>query len=108
MMAAPLLHEGATVNCAHQGRAAPNTTDTRVTVSRNKIVTQDAVYSITGCTLPPPSAANGPCVTATWTTAATRVKASGKPVLLQNSEATCTPTGTSIMVLITQVRVKGI
>ena len=37
-----------------------------------------------------------PCATAQWTTAATRVTAMGQPVLLQDSQATCVPTGTPL------------
>ena len=108
MMGAPLLHEGATVNCAHQGQAAPNMTDVHVTVSGKKIVTQDAVYTVTGCTLSPPPTANGPCATAVpWTSPATRIKASHKPVLLKTSQANCIPTGTPLTIRDTQTRVKG-
>ena len=48
-----------------------------------------------------------PCVTAQWVSAATRVKAGGLPVLLQDSQAVCAPNGTGVNILVTQVRVKG-
>ena len=102
-----LLHENATVLCLHAGQAQPTVTDQRVTVGGQKVVTQPAPYTISGCTLPTPPAANGPCVTATWMSAATRVKASGLPVLLSDSQATCVPTGTGVNIVITQIRVKG-
>jgi hypothetical protein len=102
-----LLHENATVLCLHAGQAKPTVTDQRVKVSGQKIVTQTAPYAISGCSLPPPPAANGPCVTATWTSAATRVKASGLAVLLSDSQAICAPTGTGVNILVTQMRVKG-
>jgi len=51
----------------------------------------------------PPAA--GPCVTAQWVTASTRVTAGGMPVLLQDSVAVCAPTGTGLQVVMTQVRV---
>lgn len=106
-MSSPLLHESATVQCVHSGQAQPTLTDLRVKVSGQKIVTQTAPYTISGCTLPPPTAGNGPCVTATWTSAATRVKASGQPVLLKDSQATCVPTGTGLTIVSTQTRVMG-
>lgn len=53
----------------------------------------------------PPAA--GPCVTAQWITGAMRVKAGGLPVLLQDSQAICAPTGTPVTVVMTQFRVKG-
>ncbi len=102
-----LLHQGATVLCAHGGQAQPTVPNTRVTVGGQAIVTQDAPYTVAGCTLPPPPAANGPCVTAQWVTAALRITAEGVPVLLQDSQAICAPTGTPLNVVVTQTRVKG-
>lgn len=102
-----LLHENATVLCLHTGQAQPTVTDQRVKVSGNHVVTQPNPYTISGCTLPSPPTANGPCVTATWISAATRVKAGNLPILLQDSQAICTPTGTGLNILQTQTRVKG-
>jgi hypothetical protein len=48
-----------------------------------------------------------PCVTAQWVTGAIRVLAGGQPVLLQDSQAVCTPSGGSLLVVVTQMRVKG-
>lgn len=58
--------------------------------------------------MPPPSAGNGPCATAQFTTAATRIASEGQPVLLQDSQATCVPTGTPLLIIKTQTRVTGI
>jgi hypothetical protein len=102
-----LLHQGATVLCSHAGQAQPTAPIPRVKVSGQSVVGQPAPYTIAGCTLPPPTAANGPCVTAQWTTAAVRVKAMGQPLLLQDSQATCVPTGTPVSVVAVQMRVKG-
>jgi len=44
---------------------------------------------------------------AQWITGATRVFAGGIPVLLQDSQAICTPTGTGLLILVTQVQVRG-
>jgi len=38
---------------------------------------------------------------------ALRVLAGGQPVLLQDSQAVCVPTGTPLTVAMTQVRVRG-
>lgn len=105
-MPGTLLHVGATVSCAHAGQAQPTIVNPRVTVSGQPIVTQTSTYAIAACslaTVPSPA-----CATAQWTTAALRVKASGLPVLLQDSLATCVPTGTPLAVLVTQLRVRGI
>ena len=105
-MADYLLHKDAVVQCVHSpGQARPTVTDPHVKVSRRPIVTQPGPYTVTGCSLPPQS--GGPCATATWTSAAQRVKASGIPVLLKNSQAKCIPTGTGLNILQTQSRVRG-
>jgi hypothetical protein len=104
-----LLHEHATVQCAHAppGQATPMQTDRRVKVSGHSIVTKTMTYSVSGCSMPPPSAGNGPCVSARWTSAASRVRASGQAVLLTDSQAVCSPTNTGLRVVSTQTRVRG-
>lgn len=100
-----LLHMGATALCMHAGQATPVTTNPRVQVSGQPIVTQSCAYAIAGCTLS--SVPSPPCLTAQWVVAATRVTAGGEPVLLQDSQAICTPTGTGLTIVTTQIRVKG-
>ncbi|MBI4784758.1 MAG: hypothetical protein HY785_26095 [Oscillatoriophycideae cyanobacterium NC_groundwater_1537_Pr4_S-0.65um_50_18] len=99
-----ILHAGASVLCSHGGQAQPTSFNLRVTVSGQPIVTQPNTYAIAGCTLPPPTAANGPCVTAQWITAAIRVTSMGAPVLLLDSQAICAPTGTPLIIAATQSR----
>jgi hypothetical protein len=101
-----LLHVGATVLCAHAGQAQPTSPFPRVMVSGQPVVTQAAPYVVAGCPFVPP-AGNGPCVTAQWITGAMRVKAGGLPVLLQDSQSICVPTGTPLTIAVTQFRVKG-
>jgi len=101
------LHQGATVLCLHAGQATPVVINSQVKVGGQPIVTQSGSYTVAGCTMPPPTSGNGPCVTAQWTTAATRIRANNTPVLLQDSQSICTPTGTPLNVVVTQVRVKG-
>lgn len=102
-----LLHLGATVVCSHlPGQAQPLVTNPRVKLGGQPIVTQASQYAVAGCGLS--TTTTPPCVTAQWVTAATRVRASGVPVILQDSQSICTPTGTPLSVLVTQVRVKGV
>ncbi|MFB3921953.1 MAG: hypothetical protein ACE145_09535 [Terriglobia bacterium] len=101
-----LLHLGATVLCAHGGQALPTSPNPRVLVSGQPVTTQPAPYTVAGCPFVPPGG-NGPCVTAQWVVGATRVFAGGAPVLLQTSQAICTPTGTPLTVVVTQTRVTG-
>ena len=101
-----LLHQGATVMCAHAGQAMPAVPNPRVKVGGQMVVTQDCLYTISGCPFVVASAPC-PCLTATWITAAVRVKAGGMPVLLQDSQSICAPNGTPLNIVVTQVRVKG-
>jgi hypothetical protein len=102
-----LLHVGATVLCAHAGQATPTAPNPRVLVGGQPTVTLPTPYLVAGCTFPPPPAANGPCVTAQFVTAATRLTSSGQPLLLHDSQAVCAPTGTPLTVTVTQARVRG-
>lgn len=99
-----VLHLGATVTCAHAGQATPAAPNPRVTVSGQPTVTLASPYLVAGCPFVPPGG-NGPCVTAQFVTAATRVTSNGQPLLLLDSQAICAPTGTPLMILVTQVRV---
>jgi len=101
-----ILHMGAVVICAHGGQAMPTVTSPHVTVGGQPVTTQAAPYSIAGCAFVPP-AGNGPCVTAQWVVAATRVMADGQPVLTQSSSAVCVPTGTPLTITTTQMRVQA-
>ena len=102
-----LLHVGATVLCAHAGQAQATVPNPRVTVSGQPTVTISGPYTVAGCVMPPPPNGNGPCVTAQFASAATRITSNGQPLLLFDSQATCVPTGTPLMIILTQVRVTG-
>jgi hypothetical protein len=101
-----LVHLGATVLCTHGGQAQPTSPNPRVLVGGQPVATQPVPYLIAGCPFVPP-AGNGPCVTAQWLVAATRVLVGGVPAVLQDSQALCVPTGTPLTVVVTQVRAKG-
>ena len=103
-----LLHLGATVRCSHAGQAQPTAVNPRVLVSGQPTVTIASPYVVAGCAMPSPSAGNGPCVTAQFVSAATRLTSNGQPLLLLDSEAICAPTGTPLLILSTQTRASGI
>lgn len=102
-----LLHVGATVLCAHGGQAQPTVPNPRVMVSGQPTVTMTAPYVVAGCAFPPPPSGNGPCVTAQWITAATRIMSNAQPLLVLDSQAICAPTGTPVLVVLTQTRATG-
>lgn len=103
-----LLHAGATVLCAHGGQATPTVVNPRVLVGGQPVTTLAAPYVVAGCSMPPPNAGNGPCVSGQWLSGATRVFAGGQPLLLQSSSSVCTPTGTPLLVTVSQTRVMGV
>ena len=107
-MAGFLLHAGSILRCSHSGEATPVAPNPRVTVSGRPIVSQNSDFVIAGCALGTTDPAADRCVTARFITAASRVKASGVPVLLHISQAVCMPTGTPLHVIQTQMRVTAI
>jgi len=100
-----LVHVGATVLCSHAGQAQPTAPNPRVMVSGQPTVTMSAPYVVAACGLT--GTPNPPCATAQWVMAATRVLSGGQPLVLQDSQATCVPTGTPLQVLVVQTRARG-
>jgi hypothetical protein len=94
--------------CSHGGQAQPTAPNPRVLVSGQPTVTLAAPYVVAGCALPPPPGANGPCVTAQWLVGTTRVLSNGQPLIVQSSQAICAPTGTPLIIAVTQVRASAI
>jgi len=101
-----ILHQGAVVQCTHGGQAQPSSTSPKVTVGGMAIVLQPSPHTVSGCPFNV-SGSPSPCVSANWTTAATKVTSNGMPVLLLDSQATCVPNGTPVMISSTQTRVKA-
>ena len=93
--------------CAHGGQAQATVPNPRVMVSSQPTVTVSGPYLVAGCAFPPPPAGNGPCVNATWIppTGSVRVLSNGQPLVILSSQAICTPTGTPLMISVTQTRV---
>lgn len=100
-MSAYVLHENATILCKHGGTVRHQTTVSQVKVSGMKIVVQPNPHSVSGCPL------DKPCVLANWTTAASRVKSFGQPVLYKSSQAICPAPSTGVNITATQQRVKA-
>lgn len=103
-----LVHVGAEVLCSHGGHAQPTAPNPNVLVSGQPTVLMSTTYVIAGCALPPPPAANGPCVTGQWLSGTTRVFSHGQPLLLNPGTSVCSPSGTPMIVTVTQTRVSAI
>ena len=104
-MPGPIIHLGATIMCTHAGQATPTVSFPRVLVSGQPVITQPTPYIVAGCTFPPPSAANGPCVSGQWLTGSIRVLAGALPLVLMDSQSICAPTGTPMLPVVVQPRV---
>jgi len=98
-----VVHFGATVKCKHGGLAQPLELSPRVLVSGQQVVTLATPYDVIVCGLA--STSTPPCATAQWISGATRVFANGSPVIIQTSQAVCTPTGQGLVIVTTQSRV---
>ncbi|MDH4052946.1 MAG: hypothetical protein OEU93_15340 [Rubrivivax sp.] len=102
-MPAPVLHLGATVMCMHAGQAMPAAPFPRVLVSGQPVVTLASPYVVAGCALTGTGAP--PCVTAQWMVGATRVMAGGAPLLTFAGQSLCTPSGSPLLPMVSQMRV---
>jgi hypothetical protein len=106
-MPGPVLISTTTVQCAHVGMGTPVTPNPRVSIGGQPVATIATTYTVAGCTFPAISSGGPPCVTAQFTTAATRVTAGGQPLLLADSQGISTPNGTPLIVIPNQVRVNA-
>lgn len=101
-----IVHVGATVLCSHGGQAQPTAPNPRVLVAGSPSATIAAPYAVAGC----PMVTGGsptPCVTAQWTSGATRVTSNGQPLVVTSSQAVCVPNGTPVVITTTQTRVSA-
>jgi len=94
---------GATVICAHAGQATPTMPSTRVLLGNQPAITLSSPWTVAACGLTGTTVP--PCVTAQFLVGSARVTAGGVPLVLQAGTSLCTPTGTPLQVLVTQVRV---
>lgn len=99
-----ILNSGSTVMCPHGGQVSMITTNTRVMVEGQPVVTIDDQGQVAGC----PS---GQCASVVWLAPASRVFVNGRPVVLSHSSGMCrgadaSPKGTPV-VISTPTRVRG-
>jgi hypothetical protein len=105
-----VLHAGASTICPHGGQISYITSNIRVSVSKQKVVTSGDVFPIAGCVFNVASAPH-PCVNVKWIVPATRILVNGQPALLSDSVGLCQSADQSPQgppsVIVTQLRVKG-
>ncbi len=88
-MGAPVLHQGAMVQCPHGVPAQPAPSQVRVTIDHQPVLVQTDVFTVGGCPFQLPGPTPSPCVQVKWLVASTRVRVGGVPVLLQSSTSLC-------------------
>ena len=101
-----LLHFGATVQCTHGAQATAGSPNPKVLVKGQPVVTVPGPFAIAGCPFNI-SGSPSPCVSVTWTTAATKVLVGAMPVLLISSQSICAPNGTPLIIVKTETCVIG-
>jgi hypothetical protein len=99
-----LIQQGATVACVHGGQATATVANPRVTVDGAPTALLSGVWTVAGCPGVPPSSVP-PCATAQWVSGTVRVTSGGQPLVTDTGQAVCTPAGTPLLPLVTQVRV---
>jgi hypothetical protein len=88
-MPGPVLHAGAVATCPHGGSLQIIAASPRVVVSGMPVAVLTDQGVIAGCVFTVPPAKPQPCVTTRWIVGATRVMASGQPVLINPPVALC-------------------
>jgi hypothetical protein len=84
-----LMHVGASSICPHGGQVSAITTNTRVLVSGQPVVTAEDEFLVAGCPFTVPVAEPQPCVEVQWVVPATRVFVNQEPVILFDSVGLC-------------------
>jgi len=102
-MPGPLVTATTPAQCVHMGRATATVPNPRVVVMGQPTVAITSPFVIAGC--PFTTASPQPCVTAQFTTAATRVQSNGQPLLLVDSQAITVPNGVPVLFIPAQTRV---
>ena len=81
-MPGPVLHTGATATCPHGAPLNIIAASPRVTVSGMPAAVLTDPGLVAGCPFTTPVPKPQPCMTTTWMVGATRVMASGQPLLI--------------------------
>lgn len=91
-MPAPMIHQGASIQCTHAAPVTGVASSPRVLVSGMPVVTVTDQFTVAGCPFQVPIGTGTkpqPCVRVQWTVPAVRVLAGGQPVLTSTSTGLC-------------------
>lgn len=89
--------------CVHGGQAMATVPSPAITLDGLPASVLSVPWLIAGCPGIPPGVP--PCVMAQWVSGSTRVTSYGQPLVVQAGEAVCTPAGTPLLPIVTQLRV---
>ena len=111
-MPGTLFQLGSTAICPHGGQVSVVTSNTRVLLSGQPVVTMKDTFTVAGCAFSVPGPKPQPCVRVQWIAAATRVLVMGSPpiTLMANGlalSAESIPAGPPTVIR-TQVKVSAI
>jgi hypothetical protein len=108
-MPGPVLTITSTVQCAHLGKGTASAPNPRVMIFGQAVLTLPGPHVIAACTFPAMTGGNSPpCVSASFTTASTRVLSNTGFLLLADSQGTSLPNGTPLVVIPSQAQVVAI
>ena len=102
-----LLNKDTKAQCDHAGQLKFFGAVNKVLIDGSPALIQLAPAVVSGCSQPGPPPPPGPCVMAMFTSGAQKVSILGFPALLDNSKATCVPTGASVKINQAQSKVEG-
>ena len=87
-MGAPVLMASSVIQCAHGATASAVPGQARVFAGGQPVLVQTDRVSVAGCPFQvPPTPTPSPCVQVVFSSASTRVRASGVPILTQGASA---------------------
>jgi hypothetical protein len=104
-MPGPVLTVMSTVQCAHLGNGKPAPPNPRILIDGQAVVTITTKYAIALCQLPTMTTGAPPCLSATFTSASTRVLTDTGFLLLADSQGTTIPNGPPLVVKPSQFKV---
>lgn len=110
-MSTPLMHANAVALCPHAGQVTSLVVNQRVRVSGQTVLTLQDTSAVLVCALST-SGSTHFCTQVKWSNPATRIKASGAPIILHDSQAECRAADQTILgnaiIVSTQLRARGI
>ena len=106
-----ILHVGSVIVCPHGGQVTISSSNTKVSVSGQKVATVQDTFTITGCAFILVNSPH-PCSLIKWVSTSNRVKINGQPVILQDNTGLCQAADQmvqgSAIVSQMQMKVKGL